>query len=190
MGRAFGCHIGGIVNCLTWFWPSVAVALLASWTLAPAVARSLRTERWVAWLFIFGIGLIVAATATPIRPPVGVDVEVQRACDLSRRWFATLPEVTSWSDVTLNIGICIPVGMAIALLPISLRSAAAAVGVIALPAVIEALQFLVPALARGCQTADVVDSLTGLAIGLAAGGVVRVARRAWQRSHAADQRKP
>lgn len=171
---------------LTWFWPSVAVAVLVSWMVAPAVARILRTERWLAWLLVFSVGFILAATATPIRAPVGIDIEIQRACDLTRRSFATLPEVTAWSDVVVNIGVYIPVGVAVALLPISVRSGVAVLGVIALPAAVEGLQFLAPLLARGCQSADVVDGLTGLMIGLGVGLIVRIARWPWSRIHAAN----
>lgn len=187
-GAVLRCHIGGIVNGLTWFWPSVAGAVVVTWLVAPAVASTLRTNRWLAWLLVLSIGLIMAATVTPVRPPVGVDVEVERYCDLSRRWFATLPEMTAWSDVTLNIGVYIPIGVAIALLPIASRSAVVAAAVIALPAVIEAFQFLVPVLARGCQSADAIDGLTGLTIGLLGGIVVRIVRWPWSRRRVAEQR--
>lgn len=43
---------------------------------------------------------------------------------------------------------------------------------VALPFVIEATQLLVPSLGRACESADVVDNLTGLVLGLAAGAVV------------------
>ena len=43
------------------------------------------------------------------------------------------------------------------------------VAAIALPFAIEATQLLVPLLGRGCESADVVDNLIGLAIGLAIG---------------------
>ena len=144
-----------------------------------AAVPVLRTERLTAWFLLFSIGLVLAAVATPIRPPVGLDLAIQRPCDLGRRWFATFPEITALTDVTMNIGIYLPAGVAIAMLPISRRSAVAVAGVIALPAFVEALHYGVPVLGRGCQSADAIDSLTGLAIGLLAGGAVRLVRRAW-----------
>ena len=43
-----------------------------------------------------------------------------------------------------------------------------------LPASIELIQLLVPPLGRECQSADVIDNLTGLVVGLAAGVVARL----------------
>ena len=43
---------------------------------------------------------------------------------------------------------------------------------IALPFAIEAVQFAVTPLGRACQSADVVDNLTGLLVGLVAGTIV------------------
>jgi glycopeptide antibiotics resistance protein len=65
----------------------------------------------------------------------------------------------------------VPLGAAISLLPRSRRKAAIVVAAFALPFAIERVQLLAPLLHGGCQSADVIDNLTGLAIGLA-GGVV------------------
>jgi hypothetical protein len=164
------------VSGITWFWPGVAVVLVMSWVLAPAVARLLRMDRRLAWLLVLTIGLVLAAEATPLRAPFGIDVTAQRPCDLGRRWFATLPEITAMGDVTLDIALYIPLGVAIALLPLSRRSAVAIAGVLALPPLIEAFQLVVPTLARGCQSGDAIDGLTGLGIGL---GVGLAARLLW-----------
>ncbi len=45
------------------------------------------------------------------------------------------------------------------------------IAAIALPFAIETIQLLLPVLDRACESADVVDNLTGLVIGLG-GGVV------------------
>jgi hypothetical protein len=172
------------VNGLIWFWPGVAVAVAMSWLLAPVVGRALRIDRRLAWLLVFSIGLIVAATITPIRPPIGIDLTIHRNCDFGRRWFATIPEVTAWTGSTLHIGAFVPAGVAIALLPISLRSAIVVVCVAALPGAVEALHFAVPELARACKSADAIDGLTGLATGMIAGLVIRVALGAWNRVRA------
>jgi hypothetical protein len=65
----------------------------------------------------------------------------------------------------------VPLRAAIGLVPRSRRKAAIVIAAIALPFGIETIQLLVPALDRACESADVVDNLTGLAIGLG-GGVV------------------
>ena len=77
------------------------------------------------------------------------------------------------NDVSLNVALFVPLGFAIALLPRSRRSLAVLVAAIAFPFVIEATQALVTPLGRGCESADVVDNLLGLAAGLAAGVVAR-----------------
>ncbi len=66
----------------------------------------------------------------------------------------------------------IPLGFAIALVPRSCRKAVVLAAAVALPFVIETTQLVVVALDRACQSADVVDNLTGLLVGLVAGAVV------------------
>ena len=163
---------------ITWFWPGVAIVLVISWVLAPPVARILRIDRRLAWLLVFSIGLVLAVEATPLRAPFGIDISAQRPCDLGRRWFATVPEIMAMGDVALDIALYVPAGVAIALLPMSRRSAVLIAGVVALPALIEAVQLVIPALARGCQSGDAIDGLTGLGVGLGLGLVVRLVRLA------------
>lgn len=172
-----GWHIGDIVSGITWFWPGVAIALVLSWVLAPPVARLLRTDRRRAWLLVFTVALVLAAEATPLRGPFGLDLVTQRPCDLGRRWFATLAEFTAMGDVTFAIALYVPAGVAIALLPITWRPVVAVLGVLALPGLIELLQLAVPTLARGCESGDAIDGLTGLGIGLGIGLGARFAVR-------------
>jgi VanZ family protein len=61
--------------------------------------------------------------------------------------------------------------VAIGLFPRSRRTAAVVIAAIALPFAIETIQLLLPVLDRACESADVVDNLTGLVLGLG-GGVV------------------
>ena len=58
------------------------------------------------------------------------------------------------------------------MVPRSHRKAAVLILAVALPFVIEATQLLVTPLGRACESGDVVDNVTGLFIGLAAGAVV------------------
>lgn len=158
---------------LTWFWPALIVAVVAALALARPVARWLDTRPFLAWLLVMSVGLIVAATLTPIHGPSGIDVTQARPCDFDRRWFAPLAEMTSITDVSLNIALFVPLGLAVAWLPRSRKAVAIVVLAIALPFIVEGLQYLVPVLARGCQSGDVIDNLTGLGIGLIAGILIR-----------------
>jgi hypothetical protein len=164
------------VSGITWFWPGVAVALVVSRVTAVPVARVLRIDRRLAWFLLFTVGLVLAAEATPLRGPFGLDLTVQRPCDLSRRWFATIAEITAMRDVTVDIALFVPAGLAIAFLPRTWRATLALAGVLVLPGLIELFQLVVPALARGCESGDAIDGLTGLGIGLALGLVARVGR--------------
>jgi glycopeptide antibiotics resistance protein len=65
----------------------------------------------------------------------------------------------------------IPLGVTIALVPRSRRKVVVLIAAIALPFAIETAQLLLPVLDRACESADVVDNLTGLVVGLG-GGVV------------------
>ena len=75
---------------------------------------------------------------------------------------------------SLNVALFIPLGIAIGLVHVSRPWAALTFAAIALPFAIEAIQLVAPILDRGCQSADVVDNLTGLALGLLIGTGLRI----------------
>ena len=154
-----------------WFWPGVVLALVLGTLLAAPVARALATRRAIAWLPLVSTGVIVAATLTPIHGPTGIDVSQVRACDLDRAAFASWAELTDVSDVSLNVVLFVPLGLAVGLLPWTRRSALIGLLAVGLPA-IEGIQYLAPSLARGCQSGDVIDNLSGLVVGLAVGTLV------------------
>lgn len=160
------------MNGLTWFWPGVFVSVVVSLFLAAMIARALGTRRSIAWLLVLSLGVILAATLTPIHGPLGLDTSELRPCDLSRRWFASPADLEGLNDVSLNITLFVPFGFAVGLLPMSRRTLATVVAAIGLPFAIEALQYLIPTLARGCQSGDVIDNLTGLIVGLGTGTVI------------------
>ena len=119
-----------------------------------------------------GFGMIVSATLTPLRGQLNFAV-VGGTCDLSRIGLAPLNELLHIDDTSLNILLFIPLGIAIGLVEGPRRKAVLIVVAIAVPFVIETTQLLVPALERGCQSADVFDNLTGLAVGLGLGALGR-----------------
>ena len=157
---------------ITWFWPGVALALPLTLVCARPLAHALRIRPWLAWLLAYAVAIILVATLTPILRRPGAAIAVLYRCDLSRLSLATPADLGRINDISLNIALFIPLGLAIAWLPSSPRKVGIAFAAVVAPFAIEILQALLPALARGCQSGDVIDNLTGLAIGLVAGSAV------------------
>ena len=86
-------------------------------------------------------------------------------------------------DTAGNMVALIPLGFAIALIPRSRRKLAVLLGAIALPFAVASIQYIASPLGRECQSSDVIDNLTGLFLGLAAGAVA-----AWAAGRAAVAR--
>ena len=164
---------------LPWFLPGVAISVVVSLAVCGAVGRALGVRREIAWAMVLSLGIIAAATLTPQSAALDFGARGPAFCDFSRIWPAPWRELISADESGGNILMFIPLGAAIGLLPSSRRKAAIVVGAIALPFAIETTQLLVPWLDRFCESADVVDNLTGFVLGLvAATGAARVARGA------------
>jgi glycopeptide antibiotics resistance protein len=153
------------------FLPGLGVSIVAAFLLAGAARRTLDAGLLLSWVLIVSLGLILSATVTPSGEANQSGMAGMAACDVSRIGFAGIREVLVFGDTGLNVVLFVPLGAAIGLLPRSREKAVIVVGAIALPFAIETVQLLLPSLHRGCQSADVVDNLTGLAIGLAGGFV-------------------
>jgi glycopeptide antibiotics resistance protein len=166
---------------LPWLLPGAAISVVVSIAASEAVGRALSVRRPVAWVMVLSLGIIMAATLTPQWEALAFGARGSSACDLSRLGFAPLRELLRFGDTSLNVLMFIPLGATIGLLPRSRRAAVIVIAAIALPFAIETAQLLLPVLDRACESADVVDNLTGLVIGLS-GGVVagRLARAAHQ----------
>jgi hypothetical protein len=165
------------LTVIPWLGPGVLATFVASLILATRVARALRTRRWVAILLVIGFGLILSATVTPLRDALENGVTtVGRGCDFERLTPPGLGQLLRINDTSLNVALFVPLGAAIGLLPASPYRLDVVAAAVLLPFAIEATQLVLPILGRGCQSADVVDNLTGLA----AGFVVSVlASRLW-----------
>ena len=160
-----------------WALPGFAISVVVGLAVTPAVGRALGVGRGVAWALVLSLGIILAATLTPGSEILGPGARGPAYCDFSRIWLPSWGELLTFYDTGGNILMFIPLGAAIGLLPRSRRKAAIVVGAIALPFAIETTQLVVPWLDRACESADVVDNLTGLVLGLAAGTVAGWAAR-------------
>jgi len=157
---------------LPWLLPGIALAGAVSVLAGGSVARWLGVRRSIATFGVFALGLILASTLTPIDAAFVDYVNYSRGvrvCDLSRTWLPPPSEMLSGSDATLNILLFVPLGAAIGIAPWSARKLVVLVVALALSPTIEALQLFMQPLHRGCESADVVDNLSGLVAGLVVG---------------------
>jgi hypothetical protein len=154
---------------LPWFLPGVAISAAVSLAVGGIVGRALGARRIVASALVFSLGIIVSATLTPLGGRVDLVGSHPGACDLSRMGLPPLADLLGVNDTSLNVLLFVPLGLSLAFLPRSRRTAAVILAAVALPFAIELTQLMVPVLDRGCESADVVDNLAGLVLGLAAG---------------------
>jgi glycopeptide antibiotics resistance protein len=117
------------------------------------------------------LGVIVSATLTPQWEALAFGAQGSSTCNLSRLGLAPLDELLAVNETSLNVLLFVPLGASIALIPSFRIKVVVAVAAIALPFAIEATQLFVPLLDRGCESADFIDNLSGLAVGFA-GGIV------------------
>lgn len=178
--------IGGDDPVLPLFLPGAVLSLVVAILVSGPVARALATRRFVAILLVLSVGAIVSATLTPLGGTLVFDGGAAGACDLSRLGPPPLGALRRLTDTSLNVALFVPLGLAIALLPRTRRTGAVLAGAILFPVVIEATQLLVPAISRGCESADVIDNLLGLAVGLGVGVALRALARAGGRVPAAS----
>lgn len=161
------------IDVVGWFLPGVAFSLVLSVIGAPSVARALGTGRLVAGLLMLSFGVILSATVTPIHGTLDTVGLAGRSCDFSRIGLVPLADLLELSDASLNVVLFVPLGAALGMIPNPRRKLTLILVSVALPFAIEALQLSAPILSRGCESADVIDNLTGLALGLAGATVVR-----------------
>jgi hypothetical protein len=160
--------------------PLVIVALIstvvAAIALAPRLARRLGTTQPVARLLVLGFGFVMSWTLLPDADALqgfGSD----GVCNTDRVGLIPWHELTTLNEHSLNVALFVPLGIAVGLLPMTRSSVAVVLAAISLTFVVETVQLLVPALGRGCETADIFDNLLGLAIGIAVGLALRFVLR-------------
>jgi glycopeptide antibiotics resistance protein len=162
----------GEILTIPWLLPGAAISIVVGFAASGRVGRALGVRQAVAWVMVLSLGVIVAATLTPQWEALEFGARGSSSCDMSRLGLAPLEEFLQPTESNGNVLLFIPLGATIGLLPRSRRKAAVVIAAITLPFAIETIQLLVPALDRACESADVVDNLTGLAVGLAGGTVV------------------
>jgi VanZ family protein len=151
---------------------AAVIAVIAALALAPRVALWLRARRWLALLLLLGIGLVLAATIVPDADAFA-GIPSDGTCDLSRLGIAPIGELTTVTTTSLNVLLFLPLGVAVAWLPKARRSVLVLAFALSLTFLVEGIQLLVTELGRGCQSADMIDNLMGLMIGLGIGLMIR-----------------
>jgi hypothetical protein len=159
-----------LIDTVPWFLPGAAAWLVVGLAAGGPVGRALGVSRLVAVVLVLGLGLVVSATLTPQRDALDFGATGSGRCEIGRVTLASLDFYGADNDAGENILLFVPIGVAVALLPRSRRKVTFLTGVVLLPFAIEGIQLQARVLNRACQSADIVDNLAGLAIGLAIGG--------------------
>lgn len=153
------------------FLPGLAVAAILGLVVCRRLARTLGCSPLHAWFLVVSLGIVLAATLTPLRAALDQGATGPKPCDLSRIWFAPLADYLRPGDIAGNVLMFMPLGFALGLLPPSGARTPLIAGGLLLPVVIETSQLAAGVLDRACQSGDVVDNLAGLVGGLLLGTV-------------------
>jgi hypothetical protein len=156
-----------------WLVPGVLAAMAIGFLVARRLGRALSVHPAVAFAMIVSLGLIVATTLTPLRVALDFGATGVGSCDLSRLAPLAPGGWLRLSEASLNIAMFVPLGITIGFMPQSRVKTAIVAMAFAFPFVIELVQLTVPVMARGCESADVIDNLSGLLVGLTAGALTR-----------------
>ena len=121
-------------------------------------------------LLVASVLVILRATLPSGQPASGLDPWTWMPFeDLIRAWPFDRSRAVILGQLAQNVVLFVPLGIALGLLPRGNRTYPLVAVAFAFPLIIETTQLLLPALERGCQSADVVDNLAGLLLGLVAG---------------------
>lgn len=177
--RAQPCTVRGDVDvlripalaALPWFLPGLAVSVVVGYLVRHRAARVLGASPLLGWAVVVSVGIVASATLTPLHEAAFEGGAQTTGCDFSRVGLASFEDIRDLGDTFLNILLFIPLGATLALLPRSGRKAWLMVAALALPLVIETTQLIATPLDRACQSADIVDNVSGLLIGFVVGSV-------------------
>jgi hypothetical protein len=158
----------GVISDLPFFWPAALLGLAAAVAVSVAVAMALRTSAVTVFGLLGSAGLIMVATLTP----ASTSYFGGGACVLDHLTLPSVSDLLSPNETSLNVVLFTPLGIACTLLRRWPAVAVAGLVSTVFPVMIELAQHQLAGLGRVCSSADVVNNLTGLAIGLAAGVAV------------------
>ncbi len=164
-------ELAAVLRDYAGFVPGLAVSLVVSLAASGYVSRALAISRRHGWALVMSLGVVLSATITPSREALLFGALGSGTCDFSRIGLASWHQLSHLDDVSLNVLLFVPFGIAIGLCPRSRAKLAVLVGALALPVAIELLQLVAVALGRQCQSSDVVDNLSGLLLGVFAGSI-------------------
>ena len=159
------------------FLPGFALWSLASIAISGRTARALDTSRPVALLLLVSLGFGLSATLSPTGEAMAGEALSGGTCDLTQMGLPPLSMLTRPNDVVLNIILFVPLGIALGLLPAVRRTFIIIALAFAVPLLIETLQLLLVDLGRGCESADVINNMLGIAVGIGMAVVARVGLR-------------
>jgi hypothetical protein len=159
------------------FWPGTVLSVVLAIALSGPVARHLRRPRAVGFGLILSLGVIVSATLTPSYDALAYGIPGSGSCDFSHVLPTSVGELFRFNDVSLNILLYAPLGFVLGWAGNRRQVAVLLLAAMALPFAIEATQMVVTPLGRACQAADVVENLSGLALGLIVAAVAASVRR-------------
>ncbi|WP_412736580.1 VanZ family protein [Krasilnikovia sp. MM14-A1259] len=117
----------------------------------------------IAFLLVLSIGGIVSLTLLPNPANDLVGIHPQWQC-VADRW---TPGFTG--EAGQNVLLFVPLGFTAAQLP-----SRKAIAVVAAPFLVEGIQFALPWLLRSCDSEDLVNNLTGLAVGFIVGLAIKL----------------
>ena len=171
--------VGDILGLYGGFAPGVLFSLALCLVLGRRVGHWLATDRWLGSALVLFLGVVLSATLAPSSDAIANGLLGTGTCDLTRFALPTRTQLFWPGEILLNILLFVPFGVVVGLLPRSRALRLLVPAAFALPVAIEIVQLAVVRLGRECQSGDVIDNVTGLTIGILAGGAVGwvIARR-------------
>lgn len=168
-------------------FPGLAISVLIGLAVSGRLGQALGTSRTLAWAIVVSAGLALSATVTPSAEALRFGAEGSGVCDLSRLALAPLGDILRFKDAGENVLLFLPLGLTIGLSSRSRLKLLIVAMAVALPFAIEWIQLAATSLGRQCQSADAIDNLTGLVIGIVCGALAAIVLRETTPDKSIDQ---
>ena len=159
-------HVAIFFRSAIWALPAFGVGAMVAAVVYPVLALRFGVRRYVMFGWLLALLLVLALTLTPqSNAHLGAGM---KACWTTVQGPIGFSLYGDASQRSLNVLLFVPLGLVTALMPRRYLAALCLLG-LALPVVVEALQYQIPSLDRQCAAVDVVDNETGLVLGVAIG---------------------